>query len=148
MHSTTHSLIRRTRGLLPLIAAFAALLALSASMPAARAAICAGTFGFAPKADSATGISPRFVALGDLNGDGRLDLAVANVSSDSVSVLLGNGDGSFAAKVDYATAAGPYSVALGDLNGDGRLDLAVANVSSGSVIVLLGNGDGSFAAPA
>src|SRR5216684_1815090 len=81
---------------------------------------------------------PQSVAVGDFNGDGKLDLAVANLRSGDVSVLLGNGDGTFQGAVNYA-AAGASSIAVGDFNGDGKLDLAVA---SGSVSVLLGNGDG------
>ena len=76
-----------------------------------------------------TGSLPASVALGDLNGDGKPDLAVANYSSSTVSVLLGNGDWDFGfgAKTDFGTGSYPYSVAIGDLNGDGKPDLAVAN---------------------
>jgi hypothetical protein len=81
------------------------------------------------------------VAVGDFNGDGKPDLAVAN---SSVSVLLGNGDGTFQAAVNYL--AGPYStsVAVGDFNGDGKLDLALTDESGSSASVLVGNGDGTF----
>jgi hypothetical protein len=88
------------------------------------------------------------VAVGDFNGDGLLDLAVADYGSNSVSVLLGNGDGSFQVPLNFAAGSKPASVAVGDFNGDGQLDLAVANyVFGGSVSVLLGNGDGTFQAP-
>jgi FG-GAP-like repeat len=93
-----------------------------------------------------TGTNPSSVAIGDLNGDGRLDLAVANAGSNTVSVLLGNGDGTFQAQTQYATGTNPESVAIGDLNGDGRLDLAVANYDSNTVSVLLGNVGGGFQA--
>jgi len=74
-----------------------------------------------------------------------LDLAVANVNSSNVSVLLGNADGTFQAAQNFAAGSSPSSVALGDVDGDGNLDLAVANnVTPGSVSVLLGNGDGTF----
>ena len=84
------------------------------------------------------------MAVGDLNGDGKPDLAVANSNSDDVSVLLGNGDGTFQAPVSYAAGVSPVSVAVGDLNGDGKPDLAVANSGSDDVSVLLGNGDGTL----
>ena len=79
------------------------------------------------------------MAIGDLNGDGRPDLAVANFSSDSVSVLLGYGDGTFGAVTDYGTGRYPLAVAIGDLNVDGRPDLAVTNQGS-TVSVLLNRG--------
>src|SRR5207249_1542941 len=97
---------------------------------------------FAPKQDFATGNIPRSATRGDLNGDGGLDLAVANDGSSTVSVLLnttapGAATPSFAAKQDFATGTNPQSVTVGDLNGDGKLDLAVANVGSDTVSVLL-----------
>ena len=67
------------------------------------------------------------MAVGDFNGDGKADLAVANYSSNNVSVLLGNGNGTFQATVNYGAGTNPYSVAIGDFNGDGRSDLAVTN---------------------
>jgi hypothetical protein len=94
----------------------------------------------------ATGVNPISVAVGDLNGDGNLDFAVANFNSGSngtVSVFLGNGDGTFQPRQDYATGGGPENVAIADLNNDGNLDLVAANVG-GTVAVLLGNGDGTF----
>src|SRR5258708_34943123 len=87
------------------------------------------------------------MAVAELNGDGALDIAVANNQfAGSVSVLLGNGDGSFQAAQSYDVGVNPSSVAVGDFNGDGMLDLAVANFYSNNVSVLLGNGDGSFQA--
>jgi hypothetical protein len=80
------------------------------------------------------------VAIGDLNKDSNLDLAVANDASENVSVMLGNGDGAFLSTVNYQ--GGGFDVAIDDLNGDNNLDLAVAN--GDGVWVLLGNGDGSF----
>jgi FG-GAP-like repeat/FG-GAP repeat len=94
---------------------------------------------------------PVSVAVGDLNGDGKLDLAVAsippgNVGPGTVSILLGNGNGTFQSAVDYSVGSNLSAVALGDFNGDGKLDLAVAN-SGGDVSILLGKGDGTFQPP-
>src|SRR5439155_12023364 len=78
-----------------------------------------------------------FVALGDFNGDGKSDLAVANLSSNNVSILLGTGTGTFGAATNFAVGTNPRSVAMGDFNGDGRSDMAVANDSSNDVSILL-----------
>jgi hypothetical protein len=103
---------------------------------------------FLPAVNYPVGSNPHAVAVGDFNGDGTPDLVVANSSSDTVSVLLGNGDGSFRAAQDYRAGPTPFAVAVGDFNGDGVPDLAVANnVTQGTVSILLGNGDGSFQAP-
>lgn len=94
-----------------------------------------------------TGPTPDSVAVGDFNGDGHLDLVTANGdfgTNNTVSVLLGNGDGTFQPSVDYATGTAPSFVALGDFNGDGKIDMAVANAVSNTVSILLGNGDGTF----
>jgi hypothetical protein len=86
------------------------------------------------------------VAAADFNGDGKLDLAVANNRDGNVSVLLGKGDGTFGAAVNYGAGTGPNSVIAGDFNGDGRMDLAVSNAQSNNVSILLGNGNGTFQA--
>src|SRR3989441_5867008 len=99
---------------------------------------------FAPAATFGVGTHPQSVAVGDFNGDGKPDLAVANAGSDTVSVLLGNGDGTFQAARTVAAGSSPISVAVADFNGDGKPDLAVANYGSNTVSVLLGNGDGTF----
>jgi hypothetical protein len=80
----------------------------------------------------------------DVNGDGNLDLVTADSGADSVSVLLGKGDGSFKTHADFAAGSQPVSVAAGDFNGDGKLDLATANFNNDNVSVLIGNGDGTF----
>jgi len=99
------------------------------------------TGSFVPRVDFATGSNsnPRSVAIGDLDGDGKPDLAVANYNDNTVSVLRNtstSGSISFVAKVDFATGSGPFSVAIGDLDGDGKPDLAVANSGNGNVTVL------------
>src|SRR5207244_1860176 len=89
-----------------------------------------------------TGSGPNSVALGDINGDGRLDLVTANHDSNTVSVVLNTtapaaSSPSFSAPQTFSTGSGPYSVALADINGDGRIDLVTANYGSNSVSVLL-----------
>jgi hypothetical protein len=102
---------------------------------------------FLPAVDYPVSASPRAVVVGDFNQDGTPDLAVANEDAGTVSILLGNGDGSFQAPQDFAAgAAHPDALAMGDFNGDGIPDLAVAS-SEGGVSILLGNGDGSFQTP-
>jgi hypothetical protein len=90
------------------------------------------------------GNSPVAQAAGDFNGDRNLDLVTANYGDGTVSVLLGNGDGTFHTQTAYNTALGPLAVVSGDFNGDGNLDLAVADSVSNAISVLLGNGDGTF----
>jgi Bacterial Ig-like domain (group 3)/FG-GAP-like repeat len=86
--------------------------------------------------------APYSVAVGDFNGDGKLDIATADELLNKTSVLLGNGDGTFQPHVDYDTGTDSRQVAIGDFNEDGRLDLAIS--SSEGVSILLGNGDGTF----
>ena len=88
------------------------------------------------------GASPVSVAMADLNGDGKADLAVA--SGTGVSVLLNNGNGTFGTPASYGSGTNPSSVAAADLNGDGKIDLAVGSGARASVLLNLGNG--TFAA--
>ena len=82
--------------------------------------------------------------VSDINADGKADVAVANLGSNNVSVLLGNGDATLQTAVNYAVGTSPQSVTVGDFNGDGKVDLAVANYLSNKLSVLPGNGDGTF----
>lgn len=97
-----------------------------------------------------TGGQPHSIALGDVNGDGRSDVVVANWGLGTVGVLIGNADGSFQSMRTYSAGGDmPTQAAVADFNGDGALDIAVVNYtdtySLGSPVgVLLGNGDGTF----
>jgi FG-GAP-like repeat len=105
-----------------------------------------GRFGAARQYRSGSDSDP--VAIGDLDGDGKLDLVTAD--SETVSVLLNQGDGRFPARREYAAEKYPFDVAIGDLNGDGKADLATANTdnprggSLSSVSVFINKGDGNF----
>jgi type II secretory pathway component GspD/PulD (secretin) len=108
-----------------------------------------GTFG--KPVSFATGQAPVYVASADFNGDNILDLAVADNgaatstnSGDSVSILLGNGDGTFGSTTNFPAGTGPTSIAIADYNVDGFPDLAVTAQSDNSVALLLGLGDGTF----
>lgn len=105
-----------------------------------------GTFSAAvnyPVSDQGTA-----VALADLNGDGKLDVAVsvlgARLSAGNASVLLGNGDGTLQAARSFPVGYNPVAVVAGDLNNDGHPDLVVINAGDVDLSVLLGNGDGTF----
>jgi hypothetical protein len=111
-----------------------------------KGSVSGGTGGFEAAPRFAVGSSPLSVAVGDVNGDGRLDMVTANRLGNNVSVLLGDGSGGFAAATSFAVGSSPRSVALGDVNGDGRLDIVTANYFGDNVSVLLGNGSGGFAA--
>ncbi len=103
-----------------------------------------GMSTFQPQQTYLTGNEPLGVAVGDFNGDGFADLAVANQPDNTISVLLGNGDGTFHAQQAYQVGVEPSFIAVGDFNGDGIPDLAVTDFSDDTVSVLLGKGDGTF----
>ncbi len=105
---------------------------------------------FQTQATFSLGISMGHIAVADFNGDGKLDLAITECggstcgSNGSLSILMGNGDGTFQPRVDYGTKHRPTGIAVGDFNHDGVIDIAVANTNSNSISVLLGKGDGTF----
>ena len=125
----------------PLAALTAILTALWLAPPAALAQV-----SFSGPDRFGAGDGPVALAVDDFDGDSEPDLAAANVSSDNVSVLLGNGDGSFGAASNFTAGDGPRSVVASDLDGDSDADLAFANAFSDGVSVLLDNGDGTFGA--
>ena len=109
-----------------------------------------GKGAFAASKDSPfpAGPSPNDLAVGDFNGDGRMDVAIANHGVKLVTVLLGNGKGrfSFAPGSPFKVPSDPHphGIAAADFNGDGKLDLAVDSWGENKVLVLLGNGNGTF----
>jgi hypothetical protein len=108
-----------------------------------------GDGSFQPARNMDVGPNPFAIAAGDFDGDGIPDLAVTHASPtprgpETVTILLGNGDGSFRNAGDYQVDTGPRSIAVADFNGDGHLDLVTTNIISNTVSVLLGNGDGTF----
>ncbi len=95
----------------------------------------------------ATGPGPNNFVIADLDGDGRLDVAVSTNQTASVSILIGRGDGSFAPPVGYATTGGNGRIVSADFDGDGSLDLAVLSTYFSVVQILLSQGGGRIAAP-
>lgn len=99
----------------------------------------------APRAYLA-GSGPTSTVSADFNGDGVLDVAVSSQISNSVTILLGAGDGGFVEAASYASGAAPVKIAAGDLNSDSKTDLITVDSSGGSLSIFLGNGDGTFMA--
>ena len=108
-----------------------------------------GAFSNVTPSGIAVGNGPSSVVVGDFNGDGNLDFAVANLTDNTVSIMRGNGSGTTftaAAGSPFSTGAGtsPAAIAVADFNGGGQLDLAVAESNKNRVDIFKGNGDGTF----
>ena len=105
-----------------------------------------------PSATSPTDFGASWIVTGDFNHDGTLDVITGTGAPNTISVLIGNGDGTFQAPVNYAGIfdQSVAAVATGDFNGDGTLDLAIVSdylQSTGYVYIMLGNPDGTFQSP-
>jgi len=105
---------------------------MTANFSARRLAFGAGNF------------NPLGIASGDLNGDGKLDVAVATTTGSNIHVLLGNGDGTLQTQVAYAADSNPADVVIADFDGDGKADVASANIFGSDVSIFIGNGDGTL----
>ncbi len=112
-----------------------------------------GRFDEAPASPfAALGPGPTAIAAADLDGDGKVDLLVADqgrpdAGVNEIDVWLGRGDGTFAPPTPFPVGREPLALALADVDGDGALDVAVASGESATLSVLLGTGDGAFAEP-
>lgn len=98
-----------------------------------------GVFTQATASPITVGNGPDAIVTADLNGDGKLDLAVANYLDNTLTILLGNGDGTFtpASSSPISVGAGPSSIAVGDFNSSGRLGVAVTSLSGNTVSILV-----------
>jgi hypothetical protein len=130
--------------------AAAALIALAVSQFAILGAKGSSTLGvsFLPPQSYTVGSLPFNAVLADFNGDKILDMAVANSGTDTISVLMGNGDGTFGPQTTYTVGNEPVALIAADFNGDHIMDLAVANeLGKGAnqcLSILIGKGDGTF----
>jgi hypothetical protein len=100
-----------------------------------------------PTTNYATGNTPNFVTTASLRGNSNNDLIVSNFTDNTISVLLGNGDGTFGTQTTFPTGIGPVSIATGTFraaSGIENIDLAVANQTANTISILLGEGDGTF----
>jgi FG-GAP-like repeat/Concanavalin A-like lectin/glucanases superfamily/PASTA domain len=102
------------------------------------------TIHFAPASEYAAGDGAVSVAIGDLNRDGNQDLATANLYANSISVLLGRGDGTYLPGRAYRSGGDPRSIAIGDLNRDGSPDIVSVSADAENLSVRLNRGDGTL----
>jgi hypothetical protein len=107
------------------------------------------TMRFKPAATVPAGLTPVAIETGDLNADGAVDMVVANLNGNGISVMLGDGAGGFLPPASYPVGHEPRDVGIGDLNGDGIPDVVVAGGNdSDRIYVLLGTGGGALGPPA
>ncbi len=110
--------------------------------------VLAQTPRFSQGVSVTTAAGPLASAAGDFNQDGHTDLAIANTTAKSVSILLGRGDGTFSERADYGAGTCQIGqVITGDFNGDGKLDLLGTCTLTTAIVMLPGLGDGTFGAP-
>ena len=112
---------------------------LIASVTQLSAQSCFDLYGLHPL-DS----TPSAIISGDFDEDGYSDLAVANIASNNISILLGDGTGGFSTSINYSVGTFPYSITSADFNGDDNIDVATCNENSNDVSVLFGTGSGAF----
>lgn len=99
----------------------------------------AGNIAFAAHTDLATGTNPNTTAVDDIDGDGKIDIAVSNTGSNTISLFKNNstaGTLSFNPKIDYPAGNGPEGIAITDLNGDNEAELVIANTAANTVSIL------------
>lgn len=103
-----------------------------------------GSFNTFEQPPAGAGQVPSPSEPSDFNRDGLIDVCLANTTDESVSVLLGNGDGTFASQQVIAVGNGPRGIAVLDADGDGDVDIVSANAGSGNLAIMLNNGAGVF----
>ncbi len=105
-----------------------------------------GSFTPAPSSPYAAGSQPRTISVKDVNNDSQVDLIIGNGPGNTISILLGQANGSFTNAVGSPMATGNYAyqTAVADYNSDGQMDIAVTNANDNAIRILLGNGTGSF----
>jgi len=110
-----------------------------------------GGFSQAGGSPFSAGQNPADITTGDFNGDGNLDVAIANHGVKTVTVLLGNGKGQFSfapgSPFNVASNPHPHGIAVADFNGDKKLDIAIDSWAENKVLVIFGKGDGTFETP-